>query len=218
MDNREVEKILKKDAKKIKIKNFSEVWKKINNDNASESKEKRKKFTIWIPVFSSVLCVVIALAIIIPTFFINNSETLYYSDTLNYLATDEITFNTSINKDMPNCINFDKFDGASWMVYETSEKVAKGGKIDIYDNLESPGFYALVKFYDKNVEVKDIFFEYTENTIINNTTISYGLKEAYPDNSLYIYQVYAIYKEIQYYIELTIFSEDPNPFFTEFFN
>ena len=79
-------------------------------------------------------------------------------------------------------------------------------------------FYLTVDFYDKSVKIDELLNKsYDFDYSVNDAMIQYKIKETYPEDGIYIYDIRANFNSVNYFMEYMCFTEDIKPFLDEFF-
>lgn len=222
MDIKETEKMLEKSANDVKMRDFSEVWQDIKGDIEVPKKQKNK---IWSKkYFPAILaaCFALIFAIGLPIFLLNPPETpeiIYYSDKLVSVDVDETTFFTGLSNANITHVDFFNYEGSTFVLYKTDDNLVKGGSVDLYDNMSTPTEIIKLKFYDASVNLDSGETEkvYEATYTKTNLTVSYNLKESFPEYNVYIYDIMASYNKVNYIIDYTCCLSDPTVFFDSFF-
>ena len=237
MDDNEIEKKLKESVENIQTREFSLVWGEIKH--RVESPRKRKRYSQWAPLVASVASVVVACAIIIPIALQQNQhqasveisssvqdETessselqVYFSDELIIVDATTEEFFDKITFAGLKMVDVSKYMIVSSLLFETQDGVVKGGQLELTDDLESSTCYFNLALYEESVTIEEqLQIEYDYSYTVNNAAIQYRIKEVYPEDGIYIYNIEAKLNSITYIIEYTCFDEDIKPFLNEFFN
>lgn len=221
MDLKETEKILEQSAKDIKMRDFSEVWQNIKGEIEVEQKQRKK---VWAKrYFPAILaaCLVLVFAIALPIYLHNIPEVpevVYYSDKLISADVEESIFFDELKKGKVNHVSFSLYKTNDCVLYKTEENKAKGGYVDLYDNLTSPTEILKIKFYDESVQIEDEYEKvYDLSYSKGNLSVLYKVKSSYPEYNIYIYDIKASYNKVNYLIEYTGNAADPTVFFESFF-
>lgn len=227
MEDKEIENKLQEGADNIEVRDFSLVW----NDIKPKIVPSKKKRSRWLPVAASIASIVVACSVIIPIALHQNdgpivnenqnsgsSEQVYFSDELLLVeATPEDFFNqlTSASIDI---VDINKYVISSSYLFKTTEQSVKGGRVELTDDLDFATFYLAVDFYDKSVKIDALLNrQYDFDYSVNGAMIQYRLKEAYPEDGIYIYDIKANFNSVNYFMEYTCFTEDIKPFLETFF-
>lgn len=227
MEDKEIEKKLKEGANNIEVRDFSLVW----NDIKDKIAPRKKKHSLWLPIAASVASIVAVCSVIIPTAIKTNDnpitnenqgsgspEQVYFLDELLLVETTSEDFLNQLTSASIDIIDISKYVISSSYLFKTAEQNIKGGRVELTDDLDLATFYLTVDFYDKSVKVDELLNkQYDFNYSINNAIIQYSIKESYPEDGIYIYDIKANYNSVNYFMEYTCFTEDVKPFFNEFF-
>lgn len=235
MENKDIEKILKESAEEVKVKDFSEKWKDINDRIQSlqnvELKETTSETVLATTVNSSsyqnttrkriiysvcavFLFIAVCLAIVLPV-------TLKKSDNIKYLTFNELTnqtvseneFYKKIEETDLELVNIEKFVVNSYVLLYTKEDgLLVGGKLEIVD--ETDGVWSEIVFYDSIIKSSfDIGKDY-KTCGINGFNIEYKteLTEDY-----YTSKVKAVKNSTSYELECLSLDENIESFFEKIF-
>jgi len=227
MDNKDIEKKLQEGADNIEVRDFSLVW----QDIKPKIVPARKKHFRWVPVAASVASIVVACSIIIPVALNQNSgptvnenqnsgssDQFYFSDELLLAEVTPEALMNKLNLAGLDTVDFNRYVISSSYLFKTVEQSVKGGKVELTDDLDFATFYLAVDFYDESVRIDGLLNqEYESDYSINGAMIQYSIKESYPEDSVYIYDIKANYNSINYIIEYTCFTEYIKPFLDKFF-
>lgn len=225
MEEKEVEKRLKESAENIKVRDFSEVWQDI------EHKVQPPKKRRYVRLFSGIAAAlsVIICAVFIPLFFnpapeqADNSqpgeqpEQIYLEDELFVTNVDSEEFLNQLSTSNVNLIDISRYQVISSSLYVSPDQNALGGYLELADDLDNTAFFLVMQFYHQSVQSSKQTIKYDYNYTVEGTVIEYRVKEAYPEEGVYIYDIKAKYLQTNYYMEYTCFSEDITSFLTDFF-
>ena len=65
--------------------------------------------------------------------------------------------------------------------------------------------------------IRDLEIEYQFNYSVNDAIIEYRVKESYPEDGIYVYDIKANFSSVNYYMEYTCFTKNIKPFLDAFF-
>lgn len=227
MEDKEIEKKLQDGADNIEVRDFSLVWKDIK----SKIVPQKKKRSHWLPIVASAASVVVACSIIIPVALqshdqpgtgdnqgVGSSEQVYLLDELLLLETTTEDFLNQMTSASINIIDFNEYVITSSYLFKSPTQIVKGGRVELTDDLDSSTFYLVFDFYDETVNV-DVLLnrQYDFDYSVNEVMIQYKIKETYPEDGIYIYDIRANFNSVNYFMEYTCFTEDIKPFLDEFF-
>lgn len=216
MDIKETERILEESAKKIKVRDFSEVWSEIK-DKVEPAPKKIFYQKKWFkPLLAA--CFALIFAIALPIFLLNpptTPEEIYYEDKLNVVFVERIEFFDGLEESNISNVDFVGYELSRYVLYKTENDLVKGGSVDL-NNLST---YIKIRFYDKSVKIDDLQEDIKyENTYTNDgLTALYNIGEGYPDYNIYSYNIFASYNNVNYFIEYTGTASNPVDFFNSFF-
>lgn len=231
MDNKELEDKLKESANNVEVRDFSLVWSDIKHRVKGERSKLSRCLLSAISASASAL---IACSIIIPVVIHYNKdrdagttvpegvvdeEQTYFEDDLIFSVVSFEEFCNQIAMVDINIIDVSDYAVCASMLLKTPMYITKGGLLELTDDVDNSSFYLVVKFYDEKIQRNDqIEIVYDMNYTVNDAEIEYRVKEAYPDDGIYIYDIRANFNKVNYFIEYTCFTEDIKPFLDEFFN
>lgn len=228
MDDKEIEKKLKESADNIEVRDFSLVWEDIKHKIEAPKKRKR---AYWLPLVASAASIVVACSIIIPLAInqnyhqagtessSNSSEQLYLVDQLIIADATVEEFLNEVTLAGIDLLGASDYIVVSSILFKTQDAFVKGGQLELTDDLENSTFYLVVRLYEKSVIVEEQQqIQYDFNYSVNDVMIQYRIKESYPEDGIYIYDIKANLNSANYIIEYTCFTEDIRPFLNEFFN
>ena len=227
MEDKEIEKKLQDGADNIEVRDFSLVWKDIK----SKIVPQKKKRSHWLPIAASVASVVVASSIIIPIALqshdqpstgdnqgVGSSEQVYLLDELLLLETTTEDFLNQLTSANIEIVDISNYVISSSYLFKTPTQNVKGGRVELTDDLDLATFYLTVDFYDKSVKIDELLNKsYDFDYSVNEAMIQYKIKETYPEDGIYIYDIRANYNSVNYFMEYTCFTEDIKPFLNEFF-
>lgn len=227
MEDKEIEKKLQDGADNIEVRDFSLVWKDIKSKIVPS---KKKRFH-WLPIAASVASIVVACSIIIPVALqsheqpsignnqsTGSSEQVYFLDDLLLLETPSEDFLNLLTSANIEIVDISNYVISSSYLFKTPTQSVKGGRVELTDDLDSSMFYLVVDFYDESVKI-DVLLnrQYDFDYSVNDAMIQYKIKETYPEDGIYIYDIRANFNSVNYFMEYTCFTEDIKPFLDEFF-
>lgn len=229
MEEKEVEKRLKESAENIEVRDFSEVWEEIEHKVQPPKKQRIRSRARFAAGISAAFCVIIC-AVFIPLYFNlapersdNNQSTespehIYLEDELYISAIDSEDFFSRLSASDINVVNIsdDYIISFSYLFLSSDQKVL-GGMVELTDDVNNPTFFLAVQLYHQSVQSSRPTVDYDYNYTVEGTVIEYRVKEAYPEEGVYIYDIKAKYLQTNYYMEYTCFSEDITSFLTDFF-
>lgn len=226
MEDKDIEQKLKEGADNIEVRDFSLVW----NDIESKIVPPKKKRFHWVPLVATAASIVFMGSIIIPIALqqndnssganqsSNSSAQVYFSDELLLLETTTEEFFNRLNLSEINIVDVNDYVISSAYLFKTPEQIVKGGRIELTDDLDLATFYLAVDFYDESIKIDKLLnIQYDSNYTVNDTTVQYRIKECYPEDGIYIYDIKANFNSVNYFMEYTCFIEDIKPFLDEFF-
>ena len=224
MEDKEVEKRLKESAENIEVRDFSEVWQDI------EHKVQPPKKRRYVRLFSGIAAAlsVIICAVFIPLFFNpapeqsendqpDDQEQVYFDDKLIISVVSAENFLNHLSASSVNVVDISGYVVSSSYLYKAADQKILGGHLELTDNLNNPTFFLVVQMYHQSVQSSRPTVDYDYNYTVEGTVIEYRVKEAYPEEGVYIYDIKAKYLQTNYYMEYTCFSEDITSFLTDFF-
>ena len=221
MDIKETEKILEQSAKNIKVRDFSEVWQEIKGELEVEEKPKKKVWAKrYMPAILSA-CIVLIIAISLPIFLLNPVETpkkIFYQDQLVMVDVEETTFFNELSSAKVTHVSFSKYLATNCKLYKTDTNVAKGGSVDLYDDMSAPTEVIKIKFYDISVNLDDLSEKVYELSYSKEgLSVSYNKLPSYPEYNIYSYDIMATFNKVNYFIEYMGGASNPETFFESFF-
>lgn len=234
MENKNIENKLQEAADNIEVREFSLVWEEIKHEIKPA---KRKRFVRWVPIAATAACAIIACSIIIPIALqqnqtisggnagtnIESSQPLpsppqgYFEDDLILSETTPQDFFSQLSIFEIDFVDVSNYITVSSYLSRTSEQIVKGGYIELTDDLENSTFYLSIEFYDESVKTNPILDKYEMDFLVGDTVIEYRVKESYPEDGIYIYDIKANSNSVNYIMEYTCFTEDIKPFLETFF-
>ena len=227
MEDKEIEKKLQDGADNIEVRDFSLVWKDIK----SKIVPSKKKRSHWLPIAASVACVFIACSIIIPIALqapkqpgtgnnqgAGSSEQVYFLDELLLVETPSEELLNQLTSANIDIVDINKYIISSSYLFKSAEQGVKGGRVELTDDLDLSTFFLTVDFYDKSVNVDELLNrQYDFDYSVKDAIIQYRIKETYPEDGIYIYDIKANLNSVNYFMEYTCFTENIKPFLDEFF-
>ncbi len=218
MDYKDVEQKLKEAAEQIKVRDFSLVWENVKKKVRSEKPVKRHFHFQWqTALATAAACVVIASPFVaIP--FLDAPAPIYLSENLEAVSVEKEEFETQLKNVNIQIVNLSNYYVIDYALYETDTNEVKGGKIDLTDDLNNSTCWVSVSFYEENVQLDDITVQYDLTYTVGSAVIEYRVKEAYPTESMYVYDIKANCNGVNYLMEYTCLTDDITPFLQEFFS
>ena len=222
MNNKDVEKKLKESVENIEVRDFSLVWNDIKGEIKEEKSKNARKIPKWIPaIVSTAACLILIGSVAVPIAMIqpNRQETptRYHWEDLESRPAQISGFYEQLQAAEIEYVDFDKYDIFSCALFVARDGSVRGGIIELADDVNNPSFLLTAQFYDDSVEVTPTRPEYNFNYSINEAIIKYRVKEFYPEDGGYIYDIRASKGTTNYFMEYTCFNEDIKPFLSEFF-
>ena len=223
MEDKELEQKLEKSVDDIEVRDFSLIWNDIKGRVAPKRQANKRRLTGWIASVAALVCVTVVCSIILPMVITQNNEEpeiTYFMEELGSVASDESQFYQELAQANIKHVDFSRYVGLYHVLFQTENGQTKGGSIELMDDLDNATFILDVQFYDDKVKIKEpstALEVFDLNYEVNGARIEYRVKEAYPEDSWYVYELKANYNSVNYYMEYTCFTEDIKPFLDEFF-
>lgn len=221
MEDKDLEKELKTSVDNMEVRDFSLIWNDIKGRVSPKKHTSKYHFTGWVASVAVLVCLIVVGSIVLPNVINSNNEkpeVTYFMDELGGVAVEETQFYSELEKANIKHVDFSRYIGSYHVLFQTEDKQTKGGSIELSDDLDNPNFLFVIQFYDDKVQGEPmISSEFNLNYEVNGSVIYYRVKEAYPEDSWYVYELKANYKSVNYYMEYTCFTEDIKPFLNEFF-
>lgn len=232
MENKKKETNLEESIEKIEVRDFSLVWNDIKDRVVPQ---KRKRAYNWRFLATAIATFVIICSVVIPLsikHFSNSgnvvqsensslstsAEQTYFVDELSTFDVENSEFFDQLSLSNINIVDISKFNVLTSRLFKTVDQEIKGGQIELTDDLDNPSFVFLLKVYDKSVKLNDVIEEdYDLTYYIQDIKIEYRIREAYPEDSLYIYDIKTYFNNVYYYLEYTTSSPDITTFLNDFF-
>lgn len=227
MKNKDIEQKLQESVENIEIRDFTLVWEDIKHKVKPEEKRHVRH---WFPAVAAATCAVVACSIIVPLALQQNetisgknpssdsSDQVYFADELVVSETTTQDFFNQLSLAKINVVDVSNYVISSAYLYKTVEQNVKGGQLELTDNLDNSTFYLTVELYAESVKTdRDLEIEYQFNYSVNEAIIEYRVKESYPEDGIYVYDIKANFSSVNYYMEYTCFTENIKPFLDEFF-
>lgn len=226
MEEKEVEKRLKESAENIEVRDFSEVWQDIEH---KVQPPKKRKYVRLFSGIAAALSIIIICAVFIPLFFnsapeqADNNQTveppqqIYLERDLIISTIDGKEFSSTLSASSVNVVDISGYVISSSYLYKAADQKVLGGHLELTDNLDNSTFFLAVQLYHQSVQLSRPTVDYDYNYTVEGTVIEYRVKEAYPEEGVYIYDIKAKYLQTNYYMEYTCCSEDITSFLTDFF-
>ena len=233
MKNRKNEKRIEESIEKIKVRDFSLVWEDIKD---TVSPPKRKPALNWRFLATAVAIFVVICSVIIPLSikYFSNGEGVIQSDEPSHSTSEEgqvyfvdelvisiiegNNFSNSLEKAGINIVDIDANVVIGSLLFKTSNQEVKGGQIEVTDDIDNPSFVLFVKVYDKSVKQNDLIqVDYNLTHYVDGVKIQYRIKEFYPEDGIYIYDIKTYFNDVHYYLEYTTYSENITEFLNDFF-
>ncbi len=232
MKNRKNEKRIEESIEKIKVRDFSLVWDDIKE---TVSPPKRKPALNWRFLATAVAIFVVICSVVVPLSikYFSGGESVLQSDNSNYSTgeeqvyfVDELVisnvdgdkFSNSLEKAGINIVDIDANVVIGSLLFKTSNQKVKGGQIEVTDDLDNPSFVLFVKVYDKSVKQNDLIqVDYNLTHYVDSVKIQYRIKEYYPEDGVFVYDIKTYFNDVYYYLEYTTYSENITEFLNDFF-
>lgn len=227
MKNKDIEQKLQESVENIETRDFSLVWADIKHKVKPERKRQVRR---WFPAVAAATCAVVACSIIVPLALQQNetssgtnpssdsSNQVYFADELIISETTVQDFFNQLSLAKINIVDVSNYIISSAYLYKTVEQNIKGGQVELTDDLDNSTFYLSIELYDQSVKRdRGVEIEYQFNYSVNDAIIEYRVKESYPEDGIYVYDIKANFSSVNYYMEYTCFTENIKPFLDEFF-
>ena len=214
MDYKDVEQKLKEAAEQIKVRDFSLVWENVKKKVHSEKPVKRSwRFQWQTALATAMACAVIACPFVaIP--FLDAPAPIYLSDTLETINVEKEEFETQLENVDFQIVDISIYNALDYSLYETETGEVKGGFVALMGDT----WLLSVRFYEETVVLDDATVPYDLTYTVGSAVIEYRVKEAYPTESMYVYDIKANCNGVNYLMEYTCLTDDITPFLQEFFS
>ena len=236
MEQNDLEKELKEEAKKIKAKSFSERWtiikSKINNVepvtreeqlidvpatvsagggvNTTSSKYDLKRKRLIVGISLAVLFCLIILAVVLPFSLTPDRGMRFYEiGDLRIDNVDEDTFYDAFEETGLNIVDFSNYESTSYAIYYSSDSAVKGGIVEA----DSDNYFLTIKIYTPDVNVDTLFDDEHE---VYNGVIDINYHTEYV-NDIYNTIGQANYLGMRYVIEYMSLYDDVILLFNDIF-
>ena len=218
MDYKDVEQKLKEAAEQIKVRDFSLVWENVKKKVHSEEPVKRRwRFQWQTALATAAACAVIACPFVaIP--FLDVPAPLYMTANLEAVSVEKEEFETQLENVDFEIVDISMYFGDGYTLFETETCEVKGGKVDLVDAPNNSTWLLSVWFYEETVQLDDEIAVYDLTYTVGFAVIEYRVKEAYPTESMYVYDIKANCNGVNYLMEYTCLTDDITPFLQEFFS
>ena len=225
MEEKEVEKRLKESAENIEVRDFSEVWQDIEH---KVQPPKKRRYVRLFSGIAAALSIIIICAVFIPLYLnpapeqsendqTDGQEQVYFDDELVLSVVSAEDFLNQLSASSVSLVDISNYVISSSYLHKTTDEIVLGGMVELTDDLNNPTFFLAVQMYHQSVQSSRPAVDYDYNYTVEGTVIEYRVKEAYPEEGVYIYDIKAKYLQTNYYMEYTCFSEDITSFLTDFF-
>lgn len=218
MDYKDVEQKLKEAAEQIKVRDFSLVWENVKKKVRSKEPVKRRFHFQWqTALATAAACAVIACPFVaIP--FLDAPAPIYLSDNLEAVSVEKEEFETQLDNVNLEIVDISTYYADDYYLYKTETDEVKGGKLNLVDDLNNSTWLLSVRFYEQSVQIDEEIADYDFTYTVGSTVIEYRVKEAYPTESMYVYDIKANCNGVNYLMEYTCLTDDITPFLQEFFS
>lgn len=214
----DIEEKLKQHAVKNKKRKFNEVWQDIESE--LEPRKKKIPFYKWIPIMASI-CVVIALAIVLPLTLGKGTLPTYGYQQLGIEIVTEDEFYNKLKQSKVSHVDFSKYIvDESYVLLVAPDNNVKGGVLDLSDDRDDPTLLLTVNFFDSAISINGIQYqEYNLTYKVNGAEINYKFDAELDDDGekTYEYSIKAQQRGVTYLIKYISYSNDIIGFFDEFF-
>lgn len=219
MQDKEIEKILQEKAEKVEMREFSQVWQEIKGEMQEPEKKKTFGFKRWFPIFLAsflaVFCIVFTPILIKHLTPVPPKEELFFSDELTTQGVSETEMFSGLSQAKIFHVDLSQYLIDSCTLYLTDQNKVKGATFNMYSN-GVVSCLALIKLYDKSVDLKLNFsYLYDQTYKVNSTDVKYKFVEE--SGELYRYNFYAKHNSVQYVIEYSGVTDNLIDFLNEFF-
>lgn len=230
MEQNELEKQLKEEAKKLKVKSFSERWdiikSKINNVepvtreeqlidvpatvlagagvNTTSSKHDLKRKRLLVGISLAVLFCLIILAVVLPlSLHVDNGLRLYEVGDLRVENVSDDEFYDSLEESGLNIVDLSDFEVTAYAIFYSTENTVKGGMVELFD--EQTQTFAIISIYTSDVNV--YFNPDFEKLDLDNLEIYYS---TIIESDVYRTEAYSLTNDLKYYLNILSIEEPEN--------
>lgn len=230
MEQNELEKQLKEEAKRLKVKSFSERWdiikSKINNVEPVTREEqligvpakvssgvgvnttspnhalKRKRLIVGVSL--AVLFCLIILAVFLPLSLTTNRGMKFYeAGDLRIDNVDEDVFCDVFEETGLNIVDLSDFEVSAYAIFYSTENTVKGGMVELFD--EQTQTFAIISIYTSDVNV--YFNPDFEKLDLDNLEIYYS---TIIESDVYRTEAYSLTNDLKYYLNFLSIEEPKN--------
>ena len=170
MKKQNVEKVLKKSAKKIKLKKFSVVWQQIEGVVDSSQQRDKKKFPPWAKVVSvCVACCIVALLVVTPILVAQYKENnrVYAFSELGREEVEQDEFYLLMEKAGIEIIDATAFANQKYTIYTTPKGKVLGGEVYFLNKAKFPDFYLNICAFSKKVLLEQGEYIYSNTLTVD---------------------------------------------------
>ena len=240
MNDKKIEELLQGSAQKIQTKEFAAVWENISKKQHTSKPiaNKRGSLSFWIAAATATLTACVVLAVVLTGLTPPPSHNQITDNDLLFDWEELGTPPASIDQipDLPieelpdvdlegptepiqlPVVDFTRYDQINHTpFFSENGNCVVGGLIELSDNYDNPSFYLTVNYYSQELSVELPDKEYAQSCVINGAQVSYSIKEVYPSEGLYVFDIKASYKNVEYFMEYTSLNSSPEGFLNEFF-
>ena len=215
MDEFEIEKRLQQEADEMEMRPFSEVWEcvkdRVKYKPELDWKLFWKKTLVAVAVAAILVCPYVAIPFLTPT------ETLYSDELLSREDVEKVDFDTAMEEVEFQVVDFSLYIGDGYILYKTETGVVKGGSLNLMDR--NYAWFMTLKFYEENVQLQEADeIEYDQTCTVGAATVEYRLKDYVAEYGMYVYDMKANYRSVNYLMEYTCMTDDLTPFLQSFFS
>ena len=215
MNYQELEEFLyKKAMEDVPQRDFEDVWEHIKDKMWHKPERDWKLFWKKTLVAVAVVAILVCPYVAIP--FLTPTETLYSDEELTVESVSQETFETEMQNVEFETVDFLLHIGDGYALYRTETGVVKGGSLNLTD--KNYAWFMTLRFYEETVQLDDEIVEYDQTCTVGAATVEYRLKDYVAEYGMYVYDMKANYRSVNYLMEYTCMTDDLTPFLQSFFS
>ena len=215
MNYQELEEFLyKKAMEDVPQRDFEDVWEHIKDKMWRKPEHDWKVF--WKKTLVAVAVAAILLCPYVAIPFLSPSPQIYLSDNLECREVEQAVFENQLQNATFEVVDFSKYESDGYVLFVTDTGEVKGGQVNVVE--PNGAWFLFMRFYEETVQLNEEIVEYDQTCTVGAATVEYRLKDYVAEYGMYVYDMKANYRSVNYLMEYTCMIDDLTPFLQSFFS
>ena len=149
MNNNDIEKDLKAQAKQVKVRAFDEIWQDVRSEIEEPDQREKRRIPTWVRAITVAMASVILLCVIAYPITVNieRNRVYAYSD----LIAEEVTendFYKAMKRARIDVVDVSEFYHKTYLLYTAKNGAVKGGEVTFSNKEKFRDYFMTVSFFN----------------------------------------------------------------------